>query len=564
MGGNSIGALSPRQRMINMMYLVLTALLALNVSKEILNAFIVVNKGLEKTNENFSRKTQLLYGQMSNQMTLDSLKVHKYYYKSLKAKEYSTEMVDYINHLKNVLVAYTENADTSGTDWQITTWEDENEKEVSGQWFEKPVSMLKNRDSYDAPTHLMVPDGDSKPKKGYGYKLKQKIEQYKADMQSIFDDMDNKSQLNLGLNTDDVYSHIEGREVTWQTYNFYHSILPADLVMLNKIIAEIRNAEADVVSRLLSAITLSDFKFDDVEAKVIPKGSYIISGEEYEADIFVAAISKTQQPDVYVLEGADTSATRNQILENGKKVVDTSYNGMTKYIAKPGGLGEKSYAGIVKMRKPGTTGDDPDNFKFYPFNSSYIVAEPTAVISATQVNVLYRGVDNPVEVSAPGVAAANLSVTASNAGVSGGSGRYMLRPGSGPKTKVRVSARQDDGSSKFMGEMEFRVKRLPDPEVVIAGKSSGDRISKNALRRSRLFPKLDALFNVRYQVVQFTMDVTVGPNTQSFNTTGDRLSAQMKNIVNSLNRGSTVAFKNIRVRGPDGTRPIPGVFFTIQ
>lgn len=563
MGGNSIGSLSPRQRMINMMYLVLTALLALNVSKEILNAFIVVNKGLEKTNENFSKKTEILYGQMNNQMTLDSLKVHKYYYKSLKAREYSTEMVDYINHLKNVLVAYTENADTSGTDWKITTWEDENENEVKGQWREKPVSMLKNRDSYDAPTRLMVPDGDSNPKKGYGYKLKQKIEQYKADMQSIFEDMDDESALNLGLNTEDVFSHIEGRKVTWQTYNFYHSILPADLVMLNKIIAEIRNAEADVVSRLLSAITLSDFKFDEVVAKVVPSSSYLISGEEYEADIFVAAISKTQQPDVYVLEGADTSATRKQILENGTRV-DTSYQGMTKYITKPGGLGEKSYAGIVKMRKPGTTGEDPNNFKYYPFNSSYIVAEPTAVISATKVNVLYRGVDNPVEVSAPGVAAASLSVTATNSSVSGGRGKYMLSPGSGNFTTVRVSARQDDGSSKFMGEMKFRVKRLPDPEVVMAGKSSGDRISKNALRRSRLFPKLDALFEVNYRVVQFTMDVTVGPNTQSFNTTGDRLSAQMKNIVNSLNRGSTVAFKNIRVRGPDGTRPIPGVFFTIQ
>ncbi|MGM0647619.1 MAG: GldM family protein [Bacteroidota bacterium] len=563
MGGNSPGALSPRQRMINMMYLVLTAMLALNVSKEILNAFIVVNEGLEKTNENFSKKTELLYNQMNNQWQLDSAKVDKFYRKSLEIEKESQELVDYINKLKNILIARTEKADTTGSDWETTTWEDEDGQEHEALWREVPVSKLKSRDNYDTPTLLMVPDGDIQPEKGYGYKLKMRIENYKKSILDILDDEEISGDISLGLSTENQYSHIENKELTWQTYNFYHSILAADLVMFNKIIAEVRNAEADAVNRLLSSISISDFKFDEVEAKVVPSSNYIISGEDYSADIFVAAISSTQQPDVYVLEGADTSATRNEILENGTRI-DSSHNGMTKYIVKPGGLGDKSYAGVVKMRIPGTTGEKPEDFNYYPFNSSYIVAEPTAVISATAVNVLYRGVANPVEVSAPGVAAARLSVTASNASVSGGNGSYNLKPGNGGTSVVRVSARQDDGGSKFMGEMEFRVRRLPDPEIVVSGKKSGDKIAKNILTRSRLYPKLDALFNVQYQVVRFSMDVTVGQNTQTFNASGDRLSDQMQNIVSRLNRGSTVAFKNITVRGPDGTRPIPGVFFTIQ
>ncbi len=565
MGGNSPGALSPRQRMINMMYLVLTAMLALNVSKEILNAFIVVNKGLEQTNENFSRKTALLYNQMDQQRALDSAKVQKYYEKSLDARKAADNLVDYINDLKNVLIAYTEKADTSGTNWETTTWEGPEGDDVTGEWREKPIPLLKNKDSYDAPTRLMVPDGDIQPKKGYGYKLKMKIEDFKSEMKELFNDIDTTGddKISLGLNTDDVYSRIENKKLSWQTYNFYHSILAANIVMLNKLIAEVHNAEADVVSKLLSQISIADFKFDRVEAKVVPKSNYILSGEDYEADIFVAAISETQKPDVYILQGGDTSATRETILSEGSEI-DTAYKGMTKYVIKPNGLGEKKYVGIVKLRKPGHAGEEPDDFNYYPFHSSYVVAEPTAVISATKVNVLYRGVDNPVKVSAPGVATANLSVTASNASVKGGGGSYDLRPGSGNFTTVRVSA-NIGGESRFMGEMQFRVRRLPDPEVKIAGKNSGSAIRKAELKGARLYPDMQgALFNVSYRVTRFTMDVTVGPNTRSYTTTGDRLSAEMKNIVNNLNRSSTVGFKNITVVGPDGSRPISGVFYTIQ
>ncbi len=563
MGGNSPGALSPRQRMINMMYLVLTAMLALNVSKEILNAFIVVNKGLEETNENFTRKTELLYGQMTMQHSLDTAKVQKYYDKTQEAKHHADELVEYIDHLKNVLIAWTESGDTTNLN---TTWETEDGEEVSGEWKDKPLILLRKKDNYDKPTNLLVPKGDINPEKGYGYKLKKRIEKYKDEMRGIFegDDMEEvEGDLSLGLKTENIHSRREEKELSWQTYNFYHSILAADIVMLNKIIAEVRNAEADVVSRLLSMISITDFKFDEVVAKVVPESNYILSGEKYKADIFVAAISKTQQPDVYVFQGGDSTTSREKILEEGTRI-DSASEGMSKYIISPDGLGEKQYVGVIKMRKPGRSGEDPDDFKYYPFKSSYVVAEPTAVISATAVNVLYRGVDNPVEVSAPGVATANLSVTASNASVKGSGGSYQLRPGSGNETTVRVSA-DIGGESRFMGEMNFRVRRLPDPEVKIAGKQSGSSILKAELRGARLYPDMQgALFDVSYRVTRFTMNVTVGPNTRSYTTTGDRLSGEMKNIVNNLNRGSTVGFKNITVEGPDGSRPISGVFYTIQ
>ncbi|MFO8054535.1 MAG: gliding motility protein GldM [Bacteroidales bacterium] len=560
MGGNSLSDLTPRQRMINMMYLVLTALLALNVSKEVLNAFVTVNKGLVETNKNFRQKTNMLYDQMDLELRLDSAKVIEHYKKTQEAKQIAQDMVDYIENLQNVLIAYVEDGDTTEL---TTTWEDHEGNEVSGEWREKPLGLLGSRDNYQKPTEILVPKGDQNPEKGYGYKLKMRIEKFKEDMRNLFEKEEVRDRLSLGLSTEDVYSQIEEDHRTWQTYNFYYAILAADVLTLNKIIAEVRNAETDVVNSILSQISVTDFKFDRVEAHVIPESNYVMSGQEYEARILVAAISETQQPEVYILEGTDT-ASEEKILNEGVKIDDDSaaFDGMTRYMVSPTGLGEKSYTGIVKMRVPGTE----DEYNYYPFSSSYIVAEPTAVISATKVNVLYRGVDNPVEVSAAGVATANLSVSASNATIrSAGGGRYNVQPGQGNTTTIRVTARQDDGSTRHMGEMEYRVRNLPDPQLVLAGKNSGEDIRRNELKNSRLFPSMqDALFDVQYRVTRFTLSVTVGQNVQRFNAQGDRLTGEMKNIVDRLPRGANVGFSNITVAGPDGTRPINGIFFTLQ
>lgn len=556
MGANSPGSLSPRQRMINMMYLVLTALLALNVSREILTAFITVNEGLEETNKNFTRKTNLLYNEMDKQYSLDSAKVQKYYNKTQEAKKLTSDMVGYIDHLKNVLVAYTEKKDT--TDFKIT-WETKNDEDTTTMAKNVPVAELGSKDTYDLPTNLLVPDGDSNPKNGYGYKLKKRIDRYKKDMKSLFEEKKARDQLTLGMSTDSVYSRLDGKYLTWQTYNFYHAILAADMVMLNKIVAEIRNAEADVVSKLLSMISVTDFKFDRVEAKVIPKSNYVLQGEKYEADIFVAAVSETQQPDVYVLEGADT-ASRKKIIQEGKKV-DTSYSGMTKYIINPSSLGEKSYTGVVKMRVPGTK----DQYNYYPFSSDYIVAQPTAVISATKVNVLYIGVENPVKVSVPGVANSRLGVTASNARISGSRGEYMITPTAGAReVVVSASASKEDGGSRSMGQMKFRVKRLPDPEIKIANRSSGETIRKISLLNQPLIARLDALFDVSYRVVSFKMEVTIGGNTYPKRTNGNKLSPDMKSLVQRLSRGDNVRISNITVAGPDGQRIVDGIYYKIR
>lgn len=556
--GNTPSELSPRQRMINMMYIVLTALLALNVSKELLTAFITVNKGLKETNQNFARKTRILYNDMDKQYELDSVKVHEYYQKTQKAKRLTKDMVGYIDHLKNILVSYCETGDT--TEFK-TTWENKEERKITDEWKDVPVAHLEMRRNYDKPTQILVPKGDANAKKGYGYDLKQKIEQYKKDMRNIFNKEEDRKRLNLGLNTDSVYSRIEEATRSWQTYNFYSAILAADVVFLNKLVAEIRNAEANVVSRLLSKISLTDFKFDRVEAKVIPNKSYVMQGEKYKADIFVAAISETQQPEVYVLEGADTSATKKEILNKGKRV-DSVHKGMTKYIVSPNNLGERQYAGVVKMRVPGKQ----DKYNRYRFTSNYIVAKPTAVISATKVNVFYIGVKNPVEVSAPGIANSRLSVTASNASVSGSAGKYKITPHSDAREViVRANASQKEGSgSKFMGKMKYRVKRLPDPQIKIANRGSGETIRKIALLNQRLIAKLNALFDVKYKVISFKMEVTIGGNTYGERTTGNELSQKMKGLVKRLGRGDNVRFRNITVMGPDGKRNVEGIFYKIK
>lgn len=563
MGGNSLSALSPRQRMINMMYLVLTALLALNVSVEVLEAFVTVNRGLEETNRNFTRKTQVLYNQLHQELTFDSLRVVDQYEKAQEAKELTEDMVSYVEHLKNVLIAFSEGEDTTNLE---TTWRDNEGNRVTGMWSEKPLAMLKSRDSYIRATRIMAPGGDENPERGYGYNLKRRIDQFRGDLENIFDpeeEQDIIESLNLGLNTDDIYSHLAESYRSWQTFNFYKAILAANVVTLNRIIAEIRNAEAEVVGAIMSQIRVTDFTFDRVEAYVIPESNYIMSGQEYEAQILVAAMSETQTPEVYILEGVDT-ASHEQILSEGTRISDTAtVGGVTRYRTRPGGLGERTYAGLIRLQKAGTPGDKPEDFNLYSFSSSYMVAQPAATIAATAVNVFYRGVDNPLEVSAPGVAAANLSVSASNASISGSAGSYNVRPGQGHTSTINVSARMPDGSTRAMGSMEFRVRNLPRPTLQMAGKSSGDNITATELTRARLFPRQDALIEANYSVTGFQMSVTVGNRTQSYNATGDRLTQEMQNMVNNLPRGSVVRFSNIRARGPDGSIPLDGIFFNM-
>ena len=241
---------TPRQKMIGMMYLVLTALLALNVSKQILDAFVVVNESMETTNENFSKKLENTYAKFQVQYLLKPNKVGPYWEKAQLAKKYADEMATYIDSIKYVVIQKTD---------RLPSFNDA--KKLA-------LRDVKRKDSYDMPTTYFIGsshDGSA----GESRKLKEKIEQFKKKMLDLVDPK-YRNTIKIGLDTEGPYYDADGNKQNWEMHNFYRTILAATVTILNKIKAEVYNAEFDVTNNLFSSISEMDFKYDKIDARVIP------------------------------------------------------------------------------------------------------------------------------------------------------------------------------------------------------------------------------------------------------------------------------------------------------
>lgn len=528
--------------MIGMMYLFLTAMLALNVSRSILNAFVVVNHSLEATNEAFGEKNEYAYNDFANKKANNPEKVKAYYDAAMKVKELSTNMEKYLLDLKAEIVAKTEKIPV------------EEAKKLA-------LKDIDAKDNFDIPTFILVgekQDGSG----GKARLLRNKLKEYKDNLKKVLEDpkiqipfkeKEIKGLGDFGVDTDDPEEkdpdHPE--ENHWETSKFEHTPLAAVVTMMSQIQNQIRNAEATVVNLLLNSISANDFKFDTLAAKVIPNSNYIISGDKYEADLFVAAFSTTQNPKILVGEGYDT--VKNVL--TGKIDSIPVNKGVGKYVVPATSVGNKKYAAIIKVKKPDGT------YKDYPLivngkhEVEYTVAKPSAVISPTKMNVLYIGVNNPIDISVAGFSADKVSAGISSGSLSrkGGSS-YIARVRKAGKCRISVSATDDNGNKRSMGSQEFRVKRVPNPVAKVGGKKGG-KIPKNVLlAQGGVKADLENFdFDLKFIVVGFTVSANVGGFEKSKNSGSYRLTGAQLNLIRKQKRGSRVTFENIRAKGPDGT-----------
>jgi len=521
--------------MIAMMYLVLTALLALNVSKEILDAFLVVNESMVVTNEKFVQKIKDSYDEFAKQNSLSPTKVGPYWKKAQEVQRLTKTMVNYLDSIKYTAIAKSDN---------ITM------KEAR----ETPLKLIKKKDNFDRPTNFFI---GTEIKKGEAFTIKEKINEYKQNMMSIIEEKD-RATFDLGLVTDGDYRNANGVKETWENHHFYHTILAADVTILNKLIAEVYNAEIDVVTYLYHSISAEDFKFNNVAAKVIPNSNYVFEGGEYEAEILVAASDTSQNPEVYYLEGWDSlPSTRIDI---AKKI--DGQKGIAKLRLPAGSEGTKKYAGFIRLITPwGGTKD-------YYFNHEYTVAKPTATISPTKMNVFYRGVDNPVSISASGKAAYQISAEATSGRISKTTDGWVVNqlPNDAIEPTIKVYA-DDAKGKKFMGEQKFRVKKLPDPIAKVPGaeenKISKQRILANPFLICQLPEWVD--FQYDFKVTSFTMIIPKGggyANTEK--SENQSFTQKMTDLIKNLQKNDVILFLDIRAKGPEGTRKLESINITIQ
>ncbi|NNC95467.1 MAG: gliding motility protein GldM [Chitinophagales bacterium] len=550
----------PRQQMINMMYLVLTALLAMNVSKEVLDAFGLVREGLANTNVAIDGKNQLIYKQFESSLKDDAVKAQFFYDKAQEAKQYSQELYDYIDGLKETLI-------TEGGGYK--------EEGV-------PSSGLKKLDDIYVGTRIMVAED---AKDGKGYELQQKILEYRDKFLDIVDATDEYTEMpgtnrsgfekTLTLNAIPPEPKRGAKQKSWEAENFDQRPLIAALTILEKFQNDVKSAESSTIDFLIKNIGATDFKVDKLAAKVIAPSSYLSQGKEYTADIFVAASSSTQQPDVFIgkldldkipEEGGEllvyNSNDENDIPIVGDYETLDVKGGEGKMVRTASGVGEKEYEGVIRVKQP------KGGYDFYPFKAKYEVAPPSGfAVSADKMNVLYIGVPNPITISVSGAKDSEVYASISSGSLSraSGIGKYTATVNSPGTTNVNVTATINE-ERKNLGSMEFRVKRIPDPVPTLGGKLRGGKIQKGTLKaQSGIVPLLENFdFEARFNVISFEMVYSTKGEVFKAEGKGPLLTQTMKGYIDRAKPKDFVFLDEIKVKGPDGVpRRLNAIVFEV-
>ncbi len=445
--------LSPRQKMISLMYLVLMALLALNVSKDILDAFVLINTSLESTVNNYGEKNDALYADFNAAKQFDPIKVTPFWEKAQEAKKASLDLVDYIKEIQTKLIEATEKISKEEADTL-------------------QLQYVKGKDNYDVPTNIMIgqsEDGSS----GLARELKNELKDFRVKMAGLFTTEQQKA-LNIDLETDEITT-ANGKE-NWEMGNFYHTPLAATVTILSKIQTDVKKVEYDVVSALLQKSGKKQFNFDTIVTKVIPNSNYVILGEDYKADVFLAAFSTTQNPEILI--GKYDSAQNNIAVITDTVPVE---NGLGQYTVSTNREGIFTYEGVLKLKKEG------GKEELFPFKSEYIVARPSLVVSPDMMNVFYVGPNNPISVSVPGIPSENIRATITGSGYNiskTANGKYnvKLHRNSPRNVDVNVTAVMQNGESRSMGKMNFKVKKLPKPNATFQKKSGEFSLTLNKIK----------------------------------------------------------------------------------
>jgi gliding motility-associated protein GldM len=530
---------TPRQKMIAMMYLVLTALLALNVSKDMLEAFLVVNESMENTVEVFENKLGNIYGEFEKQYQLKPQKVGDYWTKAQEARKLSNDLGEKIDKMILEVVVKSERvseADALEKFYTKATVKDPNDHTKMIDTYVLNMHKVASKDKYDEATNYFINRGEAK-------KLKDMIEEYKSKMLQIVPEQF-RANIKMGLDTEGPYFDADGSKQNWEMHNFYHTILAAAVTIMNKLKAEIQTAEFDVVAELYSEIDISDFKFDKIEAKIIPTTNYVFQGDKYEAEVIVTAFDTKQTPEVFVLQGAEEITVSNK--DRAQKVEGTE--GVVKLSFPAGAVGPQRYAGIIEVISP-----EGERIP-YNFSGEYMVAPPSLTVAATKMNVFYIGVDNPVSISAPGIANADLRASISTGTLTRDAGGkdWIVRVPQGQQKAIITVDAMYKGETRKMGSAEFRVRRVPSPNAEIAGQVEGAIDKSTLLAAGAIIPVMkDFEFELYFEVKSFRMTTIIGGDGVSKRATGNRFSDEMVSMIQSARKGQKFFFENIQAEGPD-------------
>ena len=507
--------MSPRQRMINLMYIVLTAMLALNVSSDVLNGFSQVQDSIDRTNLNMSTRNGIQFDYLRGLYEKNPAKAGTAFQKGTDLNKRSQDIYDMIERYK---VAIAKNADGSEGDYR----------------------NLKNNDNLESSSVIML-----NPATMEGVKLRNALADYSKFVSGLITDPDKRKSVTEMLATKDSPAPGSVTPLPWERRTFENMPAVAAVTILTKLQNDIRQAESEALSSLITSVDIGDVRVNELNAYVIPNSNMIIRGGKYSANIVLAAIDTTQRPTIYV---------------NGSKLANP--DGLYEFV--PGQIGTHDFTGYIEVSRGDGTIDKR------PFKSSYTVIEPMATISPTMMNVLYAGINNPISISVPGIPMNAITATMTNGTLTRNGDTWVAHPGKvGTEAVISVSA-QLEGRTQNVGSMTFRVRKLPDPTVylpvkgadgnTVHYKGSPKRISKAMLMSAEGLGAAidDDILNVSYSVVSFkTVVFDQMGNAIPEVSDGSRFSGRQREQFKRLKPGRTFFISDVKAKGPDGiTRDI--------
>ena len=490
------------------MYVVLMAMLALNVSTEVLNGFSIVEESLKRTTQNASLENQVIYDDFAVQMKKNPQKVKQWYDKSQKVKQMSDDLYNLADELK---LAIVQEADGSDGD----------------------VQNIRNKEDIEAANQVML-----SPNRGRGKELYNAIINYRTQMLSMVTGYHQKKMIASNLSTD-IPANAQTMGKNWQEYMFESMPAAAAVTLLSKLQSDVRYAEGEVLHTLVSNIDVKDIRVNALDAFVIPNSQTIVRGDKFSARIVMAAVDTTQKPQIFI---------------GGKEV--NLPGGLYETVT--GRTGDFTLSGFIQVE------NGNGELLKRSFEQKYTVVDPSATVSADLMNVLYAGYSNPLSVSVPGVPVNKVQATMTGGTLQPtGPGRYIARPTAvGQNVTITITS-TNTGRAQQMGQFTFRVRRLPDPTPYINMKDeSGSpiRYKGGGLSKAQLMGVDgigaaidDGILDIAFRVQSFeTVFFDNMGNAVPMVSDGASFSARQKDTFRKLQRNKRFYITRVNAIGPDG------------
>ena len=487
------------------MYVVLMAMLALNVSNEVLDGFSIVEESLNRTTENSSNENQAIYGDFEAQMKSNPQKVKAWYEKATAVKNMSDSLFNFAQQLKIAIV-----------------------KEADGN--DGDVMNINRKDDLEAANRVMLAPGS-----GQGEKLYNAINSFREKILKMVSDERQRNIIASNLTTQ-LPKNAKTMGKNWQEYMFEDMPVAAAVTLLSKLQSDIRYAEGEVLHTLVANIDMKDIRVNKLSAFVIPNSQTIVRGDKFSAKIVMAAVDTTQHPQIFI-------GGREMKLKDDTYEIITGRTGdfnLTGYITMLNGNGET-------IRRD--------------FNQKYTVVDPSATVSADLMNVLYAGFNNPISISIPGVPLNKVSATMTGGTLQPvGPGKYIARPSAvGKDITINVMSLQS-GNAKTMGQYTFHVRKLPDPTPYI--QIGDNRFRTGGLAKASLMNINgikaaidDGLLDIPFKVLGFeTVFYDNMGNAVPMVSNGDSFSQRQRETFRTLSRNRRFYITRITAIGPDGIK----------